>query len=500
LQPALFFHTFTLPNKITMKIVYSALLLFFSSISAKSQILLHLQPNAADGKDAAITSWDHSGNYGIHPEYGSIAWTCSGSPCNQRCLVEFDLSSIPPSSTIVSAFLGLYANPSPVNAGGVAMQGANESVIQRITQSWGEMTVTWDNQPPTSSVNEVIIPPTSDPAYHANLDVAAMVQDMVNNPGSSHGFLIKHTTETYYKSMIFASSDYSNPNIHPELTIEYIPSNCMTLRLSDVNDKDASITSWDANGNYGIHPEYGGIAWTCSGNPCNQRCLMEFDMSAIPAGTAISSATLSLFANPSPVNANGIAMQGANESVLQRITDPWNEMTVTWNNAPATTTQNQVIIPVSADQSYNAVLDVTYMVQDMINSPSSSHGFLIKLITETYYKSMIFASSDYADTSVHPVLQICYSTVDVGHLNSDNSIHVYPNPASQSVFVHTRGIKNKIGPVEWKLFSTVGVLERTEKISSSDQQLDISDLAPGIYFYSFTEKGSCIANGKLMVY
>ena len=56
---------------------------------------------------------------------------------NNRTYVQFDLSSIPSGSTINSAELRLYMYDAP---------NQNRTYrVHRVTQSWGETTITWNN-------------------------------------------------------------------------------------------------------------------------------------------------------------------------------------------------------------------------------------------------------------------------------------------------------------------------------------------------------------------
>src|SRR5262249_35786347 len=139
------------------------------------------------GKDALIADcvpcgYDTS-NWGLHPDFAAAAWTNMGNPSNERSLVQFDLSSIPPSAQITSALLSLFHNPTPASAPGHSqLSGPNDALLQRITSTWDEMTVTWNTQPTTTTQNQVTLPPsTSATQDYTNIDVTALVQDMVNN-------------------------------------------------------------------------------------------------------------------------------------------------------------------------------------------------------------------------------------------------------------------------------------------------------------------------------
>src|SRR6187549_2651072 len=90
-----------------------AVLLAF--LSGQAQTTLTLQPNASTGKDAELFSCIPCGystrNFGSIAENCAIAWTKNGADHKIRSLIQFDLSSIPAGSTIMSATLSLFWAP-----------------------------------------------------------------------------------------------------------------------------------------------------------------------------------------------------------------------------------------------------------------------------------------------------------------------------------------------------------------------------------------------------
>lgn len=196
--------------------------LFLSSTNA--QYSLVLQPDATSGKDTYIDSRLNSTNFGTHVDFAGIAWTNGGTPTSCRGLIEFDLTSIPSTATITSAYLSLYSYNSPYNGSHSTLNGPNDCVLQRITSSWNENTVTWDTQPTTTTLNQVTLATsTSSIQNYPNIDVTNMVKDMHANPSSNFGFLLKLNTESYYRRMIFGSSDNTDPNLRPKLVVNYTP-------------------------------------------------------------------------------------------------------------------------------------------------------------------------------------------------------------------------------------------------------------------------------------
>lgn len=455
------------------------------------QTTIILQPNGSNGKDAYVDSRYNNNNYGSHVDFAAMSWTNGGVPSDARSLIDFDFSSIPAGATINSASLSLYSYNSPANGSHSTLSGSNESVLLRITSSWDENTVTWNSQPSTTTQNQVILPESTSPIQnYLNIDVTILIEDMLNDPANSHGFLLKLINEEYYRSMIFASSDNNDLTLHPKLEITYTeeePDICVTFRPNDSLGKDAYIDSRYNSNNYGSHVDFAAMSWTNGGVPSDARGLIDFDFSSIPVGASITSANLSLYSYNSPANGSHSTISGSNESVLLRITDSWEENTVTWNNQPSTTTQNQVILPASTSSIQDYLnIDVTNLVDDMIVDPNNSYGFLFKLTNEDYYRSMIFASSDNGDTTLHPKLEVCYlTTASLPELiSSNNEIYVFPNPTSGFLNVEVDNTDSNLMSIAI-ISSTGQTLEHKTNIDTT-AVFDLTNYSKGVYFVKAT--------------
>ena len=197
---------------------------------------LTLQPDASTGKDATIWYIEsqstskgptNTSNYGYDAEFPAMEWTFDGSYGTKQGLVQFDLSGIPSNSTIVNAQLSLYNCDSCGDPGHALINvsnpnGTNQGLVQRVTSSWDENAVTWNTRPSFTTQNQVILPAsTSASEDYTNINVTALVQDMLTNSSTSYGFLVSMQDTTIYRRLIFASSDHINPAKHPKLVVQY---------------------------------------------------------------------------------------------------------------------------------------------------------------------------------------------------------------------------------------------------------------------------------------
>ncbi|MFI5221767.1 MAG: DNRLRE domain-containing protein [Bacteroidia bacterium] len=461
--------------------------------SVVAQTTLTLRPNAATGKDATITSLTAGSNYGTDPDLAAIAWTNGGNSFIERGLVGFDLSSIPQNAIISGATLSLYCNPASTNT--QLNSGSNSCLLQRITSTWTEAAVTWNNQPATTSVNQVtLLQSTSTTQNYPNIDVTNLVTDMINNPSTSFGFMLKLSNETTYRSMVMSSSDHSDSTKRPMLIITYtVPAPCtnsVVIKPNATVGKDATITSLSPNLNYGSDPDFASIAWTNGGTSFVERALISFDLSSVPQNAVITTATLSLYSNP--VSTNTQLSTGVNVCLLQRITSTWTESGVTWSNQPTTTAVNQVALAQSnsTTQDYPNI-DVTNLVIDMKNNPATSFGLMMQLQTEQNYRSMVLASSDHSDSTRWPKLVICYTpNTGLNNLVKEISITVFPNPSPGNFTVQ---FENNSVPFNLKIFNINGqLIDERQGIRENELQINNDHLAnnKGIYFIEIASQGS----------
>lgn len=307
------------------------------------------------------------------------------------------------------------------------------------------------------------------------------------------------------KGYFGTGTDSSNTNTYSEF-YEFSPDEsqdsirCITLKPDSIRGKDAQVLSGLPNSNVEPHQEFLVCAWTCQGNPCNDRELIQFDMSVIPSNATLVSATLDLFANPAPVTIPA-ANYGVNNSFyIRRITSTWDENTVTWSTQPTVTTQNQIIVPQSTISNQDYSIDVTSLVYDMINDPLNSYGFMFRLVNETPYNGRNFASSDHADSTKWPSITYCFVlSTGINHTTVANDyFNVYPSVFSNQIQLEFLSSTQK-AQVEIMDISGKVVFEKILSCHPNEQQIltitedELSNLREnGVYIMRF------IGNNKIV--
>ncbi|WP_345026583.1 DNRLRE domain-containing protein, partial [Ravibacter arvi] len=169
-------------------------------------------------------------NYGSLTEICASVWTYGNAFAvgNMRSFINFsELANIPQGATIVSATMDLYGVDQSValNTLGNSIDDSEfSSWIRKVTGSWQENTVTWNNQPGMTATNQVGIPSSGLKWNYnvTNLDVKQIVQDMVSQPAAQrYGFGLVLQTEATYRTVLFSSREAADANKRPRLTITY---------------------------------------------------------------------------------------------------------------------------------------------------------------------------------------------------------------------------------------------------------------------------------------
>jgi hypothetical protein len=484
---------------------------------AKNHILL--KPSGDCGKDALV--WVappypvENANYGSLSYIHAHAWTNSSVPDTSRFLVAFDLSSIPLGSTIQSAHLSLYNDSGCVALNGIhsSLSHPNTTFIRRVISPWNEFTVSWNDQPATTLVNQVALPASTSPHQdYLNIDVKQLVIDMLNDPEHSFGFMMRLQQETYYSDVLFASSDHPDVSKHPQLEIIFTtpPDTVLCYRVRNNAGCGGDAFIWNSqifpnnSVNYDTDSSLIIHAWTNSGVPDTSRSLMNFDFSMLPMQSPVSSATISLFNDPLSIHLNGehSTFSGSNAAWIGAVISSWRAPAVTWNAGIQYTLNNAGSIPMTTNvhQDFPGI-DVTALTQDMVNSPLSHSGYIIKLQSEINYRALIFASSDNPDGTKHPYVDVCVSTVTgTDNINEDNTMMIYPNPASSKLHVNFKSASPKNLLFITDILGQIVYQQRVNENSSGEVQVDVSLFAEGLYNVTVFSDGTSVRQNFIVMH
>ncbi|MCZ4409133.1 DNRLRE domain-containing protein [Cryomorphaceae bacterium 1068] len=262
--------------------------------------------------------------------------------------------------------------------------------------------------------------------------------------------------------------------------------------------KDAFIYTLEPELNVGDHQNFMASAWTNGLTPLAVRCLIDVIPPDLPPDVNILEAKLSLYSYDSSSNGPHSTLSGSNNAVLRKIIEPWEEETVTWANRPAMTTINQVQLPAStaAIQDYLDI-DITILVQEMIDNPETGHGLMIKLATEQPYRAMVFGSSDNDNPELWPKIEITYETTlssDWGE--SESELTLFPNPTSEIVRVQGKELNGS----ELRIYDLNGrLIESYKQLSDELLEINVAHLANGSYVVQLVNSTGISSNHTLVI-
>ncbi|MFN0187153.1 MAG: DNRLRE domain-containing protein [Bacteroidia bacterium] len=176
---------------------------------------------ASSGKDAYITSafGNFSTNFGYTPTMEVSNWYKHFRTA-ERGYLEFDLSSIPAGSPIVSANLKLWVDT--INQLNVNVNAPNSLLFKRNIQPWTETGLSWSNYPDSSDFQFAAVPCST---ITSKSYVYANVMDLVKHwsylPSENFGMLIQFHEYNHLSWASIFSSDHSSVSKHPKLTVKY---------------------------------------------------------------------------------------------------------------------------------------------------------------------------------------------------------------------------------------------------------------------------------------
>jgi len=289
--------------------------------------------------------------------------------------------------------------------------------------------------------NPVIMAPTrpveadltvyDEKGWHYTFHLRARVNHLVIRGGSEvYKFVLrKKGFETQKLEVPARKLEATTPRNPLVLTIPYGGGEFKKLVLQPGPDKgkDAMICNLNPDKNFGDYkyfettflPDTSMLTVMRS-----TRSLIEFDLNDLPKSARIKKVVLQLYYDqPVPWDSTVFIMDPGRATdmcpwygaVLQRVTEPWEEDSVTWKTQPKTTEAGQVYVspfrPYVCGANFIR-LDVTSLfvspeMSGMVDAPN--YGMLFRLWPEDRFPGFRFASSDYPVPYMRPKLIIFYT-------------------------------------------------------------------------------------------
>ncbi|MES2629119.1 MAG: DNRLRE domain-containing protein, partial [Bacteroidota bacterium] len=227
------------------------------------------------------------------------------------------------------------------------------------------------------------------------------------------------------------------------ISLSSVAQTTIQIRLNP-SSEDAHASDFYPSTNFGDFPWMGPVTWTIGGEKATSRAFYRFPVTNIPANAEIVSAKLSLFYNPdnnfnSPDGGHS-SLSNSNESIIYRVTGPWFERELTWNNQPDVDYSVSVYMPESTDhyQDYTD-MDVTELLQASRTAGDQSFNLRLSLIKEQFYAALIFATSDDTVATRRPLLEVTYivNSTGISDRTATTNLTVSPNPSSGIISVST---------------------------------------------------------------
>ena len=135
------------------------------------------------------------------------------------------------------------------------------------------------------------------------------------------------------------------------------------------------------------------------------RGIFQFDLTGIPQGSTINSATFSIYATGTDEGESGNRTYE-----VHYVTQSWDESTVTWSNQPTfdATVEDSVVVTANTT-GFKTFSSMATVVQEWLDGDQTNYGIVVKVNNETLAPSMNYATSDNATAANRPKLVVNYT-------------------------------------------------------------------------------------------
>jgi hypothetical protein len=369
-----------------------------------SAVTMTLQP-ASEGVDTQIVngSATHNGSLTTMASTAGSAWG----------MLRFDLTTLPAGSHVTSATLSSYTT---------AGSGSGTVALHRVMRDWTEA-ATWTTSDGSTAwsqaggdVHTTAVASTAFAGAGTWLawDVTALADRWIKGSLPNQGVQIR--AGAGITGLQLASSDHATAGNRPRLAVTFLPPCGWTPPSTTVALNPTADT--DIDGDAGVQTmNFGADVDVYVSRNHEARGLLQFDVSAIPAGKTVQSATLRMYfralATPYTKLTQNLSVD------VYAVSMPWLELEATWKRRLAGTSwttsggdyvstaiTNKALAKDMAPGQW-VEFTVTAQVQAWVDGVSSNNGFLLRLPAATTALDELVFSSRQA-TSNPPELVVTY--------------------------------------------------------------------------------------------
>jgi len=248
---------------------------------------------------------------------------------------------------------------------------------------------------------------------------------------------------------------------------------------------DAVVYEGDPERNFGSHAEIG-INYRIG---FRDRSFIMFDLTALPPGSTIVSATLNLYMYDAPNSSRTIAC-------YEIVEEPWNELSITWNNQPLTTVFLTSVITGTRPKKLSFDVKeslVKFTCKDEMDY-MPNYGWMLKDINETIGDKddpLWICSKEHPDQDKRPYLEVKFYpphlelNIEESSIEAGNWVRITVHRKTSSNEPITRGrLKIKFSSnstsTSKKFSITPGGSEITELVIPNEES--------SVTFYYYDEK------------
>ena len=200
------------------------------------------------------------------------------------------------------------------------------------------------------------------------------MQGWVNRTNKNYGFIFRLATESVYRRMSFASSDYSVDADKPKLNIEFSSTSPDTL----IPQYDNYIVNLNTTYN-SEHEDFLGVSNLPNQGNTIIKSLLKFNLSGLPSDILITNAKLKLYRKTS----------GSMSGKVKLVNSSWNNL-VTWATQP-TTVDPLIDFSIGSGSAY-VEIPLLNLIKYWYDNPSLNYGVMLEANTDN---TLDYYSYDY---------------------------------------------------------------------------------------------------------